>query len=247
MRLATGALLAILVLVNSISAADEKADGRAIIDKAIKAVGGEEKMGQFKIESFREKGTYYGMGDGLPYTGAYVVQWPDHFRMEIEGVFVMVVAGEKGWMTSEKGVVDMTEEQLKREKRNLYGGYVATLLPLKDKAYTLTVLPEAKVADKPVVGVRVTQKDKPDVSLYFDKDTGLLAKVEQMVLPSEDPKAKEVKQETFLSEYKEIEGCKMATKVVAKRDGKVYVEAEMSDIKSLKKADEKAFAKPEAK
>jgi hypothetical protein len=243
MRLTTCALLSVSILLSA-ARADDKLDPRAIIDKAIKAAGGEDKLAQFKSETFREKGTYYGMGDGLPYTGAYSVQWPDHFRMEIEGVFILVVAGDKGWMKGDKGAMALTEKQLMREKRNLYGGYVATLLPLKDKSYTLTAVPDAKIGDKPALAVRVTRKDSPEVTLFFDKETGLLGKVEQMVLPSEDAEAKEVKQETLLSEYKEFEGCKIPTKVIARRNGKVYVEAEMTDIKPVKKFDEKVFAKP---
>ena len=183
------------------------------------------------------------MGDGLPYTGVYSVQWPDRFRMEIEGVFTMIVAGDKGWVKSEKSVETMTDEQLAREKNNLHGGYVATLIPLKEKGYTLTTLAEAKVDGKEVVGVKVVFKDRPDVSLWFDKGTGLLTRSEQMVQP-EDPKAKPVKQETTFDEYKEFSGYKIPTKVVAKREGKLFVEATVSDVKPVEKLDDKLFTKP---
>jgi hypothetical protein len=157
----------------------------------------------------------------------------------------MVVAGDKGWIKAEKETTEMTKEQLAGEKQNLYGGWVGSLLPLNDKAFTFTLLPEIKIDDKPTVGVKVSQKGRPDVSLYFDKATSLLAKIEQTVV-SMDPKDKdkEVKQETFLSDYKDVDGYKTATKVVVKRGGKLFVEATISDLKPVEKFDEKVFARP---
>src|ERR1700678_4090811 len=102
MRQLSFALLT-LGLAVSASGADDAASARAIIDKAIQAGGGEEKLAQFKSQTFRETGTYYGMGKGQPYTGVYALQCPGHFRMEIEGVFTMIVAGDKGWIKSAKG------------------------------------------------------------------------------------------------------------------------------------------------
>lgn len=254
----------------SIVHGDDAADARAIIDKAIKAGGGADALAKFKSQTFREKGTYYGLGDGRPYTGIYSVRWPDYFRMKIEvvmkaedkakedrvDVLTMVVAGDKGWVKTEvkteKAVQAMTDAEVAREKNNLHGGYVATLLPLNDKGYTLSTLPEAKVDGKTVVGVKVVVKDRPDVTLWFDKTTGLLAKAEQMVQTEEapkdkdeKPKEKQVKQETTFDDYKDFSGYKIATKVVAKRDGKLFVETTLSDVKPVEKFDEKVFAKPE--
>src|SRR4051794_12104141 len=161
---------------------EEKAGPRAIIDKAIQAAGGEAKLAQFKAHTWTEKGTYYGMGDGLPYTGKYAVQWPDRFSMEIEGFFKMVVNGDHGWTKGGDGnTMEMSKEQFAEHKETNLGGYIATLLPLKDKAFTLTPLPEAKVDDRPAAGVQVSHKGHRDVKLYFDKQTGLLVKSEQTV------------------------------------------------------------------
>src|SRR5205807_2708706 len=68
-------------------------DARAIVNKAIQAAGGEKKLAKHNAVTMKEKGTYYGMGEGLPYTGNYSFQWPNQFRMEIEGVFLIVVNG----------------------------------------------------------------------------------------------------------------------------------------------------------
>ena len=102
--LALGVALALAGQTN----ADDPADARAIIDKAINALGGKDKLAQLKAQTWSESGTYYGQGKGLPYTGKYALQFPNQFRMEIEGVFTMVVNGDQGWLKSEKGTEEMT-------------------------------------------------------------------------------------------------------------------------------------------
>jgi outer membrane lipoprotein-sorting protein len=243
MRMAALGSLILCVLVGP-ARADDAADARAIINKAIKAGGGEEKLAKFKSQTFSETGKYYGTGAALDYTGEYAVQLPDRFRMEIKGVFTMVVAGDKGWLKDPNGTVEMSKEQLDNERRNLRGGEIASLLPLKDKAFTITLQPEAKVDDKAVAVVKVTRKEWPEVVLSFDKSSGLLVKTEQMVKSMEDLKGKELKQEAYYKDFKDVEGCKMPTKIVIKRDGKDFVEATLSDIKPAEKLDPKLFEKP---
>ncbi len=94
------------------SRADDQADARAIVAKAIKAAGGEEALAKFNASTFKETGTYYGMGDGLPYTGKYAVQYPHQFKMEIEGVFMIVLNGDKGWMVMNGETREMTADEL---------------------------------------------------------------------------------------------------------------------------------------
>jgi hypothetical protein len=236
-------VVCLLVALAGPAPAEQPAEARAIIDKAIAAVGGKDKLARAKHMTWNEKGTYYGMGDGLPYTGHYAMQWPNQFRMEIEGVFTMVVNGDQGWLKSDKGTIEMPKEMLASQKEDLYGGWVASLLPLENKAFTLAALPETKIADHAAVGVKVSHKDRSDVELYFDKEKGLLVK---STFTTHDPekKNKEVKQEVLFSEYKEFDGIKLPTKLVIKRDGKLFVEAASSDFKMPEKVDEKLFAKP---
>jgi hypothetical protein len=246
MRLASLPLLSLAMFVSAAFAEDQPG-ARAIVDKAIEASGGAKKLAQFNSESFSEKGTYYGMGDGLPYTGKYCFRWPDHVRVEIEGVFTTVVAGDKGWVKSEQGLTEMSKEQLDNEKRNLHGGYVASLLPLSDAAYTLTKVADAEIEGRPAFGVRVSKQGMPDVTLYFDKRSGLVVRCDEVVRPTPNEVGKEkgeVKQETYLSGYKEFSGCKLPTKIVVKREGKLYVDAEMTDMKPVDKFDDTVFSKP---
>jgi hypothetical protein len=221
----------------------ETDEARALVTKAIKAMGGETALAKHKAATWKETGTYYGMGDGLPFAGRYAMEFPDKFRMEIEGVFTIVYAGDKGWTIAGGETKEMTKEQLAAQRTDHRAGWVASLLPLKDKAFTLTTIPDAKVDGRAAAGIKVTRKGYPDVKLYLDKETYLPAKLEWTTMASED-NFKEMTAEMYYSKYKEIDGAQIPTRLILKRDGKLYVEADVQDMKAVGKLDPKVFAMP---
>jgi hypothetical protein len=223
--------------------ADDADQARAVVDKAIKAAGGEERLAKFKSQTWANKGNWFGMGDGLPYTANYAVSWPDKYRFEVEGFMTYVLDGDKGWIQMMGETREMTKEELAQAKEDRHADWVATLTPLKDKAYKLSLTGETKVNDKPAVGVKVSHKDHQDVMLYFDKDSSLLVKSESKTKAPEEGN-KEITQETLYADYKDVEGAKLPMKMTVIRDGKKWVEGENSDIKPVDKHDDKTFAKP---
>lgn len=245
MRKSMGLLLAgLLVLVVSGRARPgNNDDARVIVDRAIAAVGGADALARHNTATWTETGTYYGMGDGLPFRGKYAMVMPDRFRMEVENVFTMVYNRGKGWVTMGGKTKEMSAEELATHKNDHRAGWIAHLLPLKDKAFTLTTLGEAKVDGRPALGVKVTRKDYPEVKLYFDKKSHLLVKSEFQTKAPEQ-KYKPVTSELYYSNYKEMDGAKVPTKLVMKRDGKLFVEAEVQNMKAAPKLDESLFSPP---
>jgi outer membrane lipoprotein-sorting protein len=232
--------------------ADEQADLQKVIDRAIQATGGREKIDKFKAVTFKMKGKFYGMGEGIDYTGEVAVQVPDKTRTQVDGevngakvtFFVRVTDGKKMWQkTFNEETKELNKEEQAEAREEMHAQRVASLVPLQDKDYQLAALGEAKVDGKPAVGVRVSHKGYRDVNLFFDKDSGLLVKTERSVkdLMAGD---KEQTQEEVLSDFKEVQGVKHATKLVINRDGKKYVEAELSDVELKEKLDDSIFAKP---
>jgi hypothetical protein len=246
MRKILGILLAggLVLTWLGVARSGEGDDARAIVTKAIKAMGGEKSLAKHQTASWTEKGTYYGMGKAVPFTGKYAVQMPDRFRMEIEGAFTIVYAGDKGWIQSKSETKEMSKEELANQKNDHRAGEISSLLPLTDKAFTLSSLGDMKVEDKPSVGVKVTRKGYPEVKLYFDKKTSLLLMSE---FPSKaaEQDFKDCTMTMYFGGYKEIEGGQVPTKLVMKRDGKLFVEAEVSDYKTVGKGFEKStFERP---
>lgn len=239
--------VALLLVASPSQAAD---DAAAIIDKAIKATGGAEKLGNSKAEQWKTKGTIEMMGMKMAYTADYFFQRPGKMRfdvaMEFGGMKIAISAatdGKVAWEKSGDTVREMEDKKGKAFRDNVYTMELSYLLPLKEKDYTLAVVDEIKVDGKDAVGVKASRKGHSDVVLYFDKKTGLLAKTVSKIW--DEFTDKDVTQETILSKWKEMSGQMYFEKIIIKRDGKEFITEEFSDQKSLGKAlDPKLFAKP---
>jgi hypothetical protein len=242
MRRTVSVLLAGLVLVSYAGLARAQ-DAKAIVDKAIKAMGGEEKLAKYKATTTKEKGTYYGMGAGLPYTADYAIELPYRTRMEVAGYFTSVFDKDKGWMKMGNDTTEMSKEQVAQRQEEQYCSWLTTLLPLKDKNITLTMLGESKVGDRPAVGIKASSKGHRDVKIYFDKENGRPLKSEFMV-QDETQGGKEVNQEAFYESYKEVNGVQVPMKMKIQREGKLFVEGEVLEVKLAEKLPDSLFAKP---
>jgi hypothetical protein len=251
MKRLLGAGLAILFLTGPISPvrADDK-DPNAILDKAIKAVGGEEKLKKAEALTWKSKGTitFNGSDNEIKIQGT--AQGLDRYRSEFEGEFggnpvkgVVVLNTDKGWRKFGDNSNDMDGDAIANEKRSVYLQVIPiTLVALKGKGFKLEAAPEEKVGDKPAVGIKVTPSDGKDFKLYFDKETGLPAKLVAAVVGFGGD---EFTQETTYSDYKDFDGIKKATRVNSKRDGEDFIKSEITEFKVLDKVEPKTFAQPE--
>jgi hypothetical protein len=231
--------------------ADDEADCKAVIEKAVKAIGGEANLAKYKGSTWKGKGTFHGMGLEIPYTGTWAIELPDKTAFKIEGDFMgqkfefaSVVTDKGGWRRLlGQETAEMDKEQLAVSREGLQAQYAASLLPLlKDKSYKLSPLGDTKVHDKPVAGVKVSKQGCRDLNLFFDKDTGLLVKSEGRA--KDVNSGEEFNQETLYADYKDVGGVKSAMKLTIKRDGQPHVEVLVSDLERFEKMDEALFAKP---
>ncbi len=157
-------------------------------------------------------------------------------------MFVIVVDKDKGWTRSGGETKDMGKDELALQHHNRRAGWITTLLPLKDKAFDLKVVGDDKVDEQATRVVQVTRKQYPDVKLYFATKTGLLVKSEFRTKAPEQ-KFAEVVQTAYYSDHRDVEGAKVPHKIVVKRDGKVFIEEELSEMKAGM-LDAKTFARP---
>jgi hypothetical protein len=241
-------LVVVTALVAPARAADD-AQAAAVLDKAIKALGGEEKLAKAKTVNWKAKGSINFGDNENPFTSETTMQGLDHMRGEFEADFggqmfkgVTVVAGDKGWRKFADMSTEMDRDALENEKRMMYLQYTAaTLVPLKQKEFTLQSAADEQVAGKPAAAIKVTGPDKKDFTIYFDKQTGLPVK---QVAKVTGFMGEEFTQESTYDGYKDFDGIKKATKIEAKRDGQTFIKQEISDFKVLEKADAATFSEP---
>jgi hypothetical protein len=236
-----------LALMASPAWADDAAEARAIIEKAVQAVGGETKLAAAKAYTQKVSGTFHGPGGGVAFTGEWTVNLPDRLRQATESKSdgmefraVRVIDGDKGWLRVNNTVVELDKDALAAEREQMYAAWVASLLPLKEKDFALALLEKSQVGDRPAVGVQVTHKEHGPVGLYFGAEKGWLLKAEFGIKRANA----QVVQEILYDDYQDADGLKRPRKTTVRRDRKVLVEAEVADFKPLDKPDPKLFEKP---
>jgi hypothetical protein len=227
----------------------EDAKVKEILDKAIKALGGEEKLGAIKVVQIKGEGKIIIEGNDNPIKVETTTQGLDHHRGEFEGEFggnsvkgVTVLKGDKGWRKFGDNLMEMDEDGVKNEKRNIYLSVIpATILPLR-KDFKTEAAPDADAKGKPASGVKVIPPDGKEFTIYFDKETGLPVRQVARVVGFG---GEEYEQETLYDDYKEFNGIKKATKLTMKRDGEIFIESKVLDFKTPEKVAESTFSEPE--
>jgi hypothetical protein len=242
-------LVASLLSGSSSSVRADDQDTKAILDKAIKALGGEEKLSKATSVSWKTKGTITFGGNDSEISIQATLQGLDHYRSEFEGKFgdndvkgVTVVNGDKGWRKFNDQDMDMDADALANEKRRIYLQAIPTsLLQLHAQAFKVESAAEEKVGDKPAAAIKVTGPDGKDFKLYFDKESGLPVRMVGQVIGFG---GEEYTEDTTYSNYKDFDGIKKATKITSKRDGEKFLEAEITEFKVLDKVAPETFSQP---
>jgi len=248
-RLLSVACAAAVLILAPAARADDK-DARAIIEKAIKANGGADKIDKVKAVVVKGKGTVHVMAMDLDFTSVNSSQDADKMRVEVDVTVmgmdfktVQIFNKDKAWSGVNGTFTELPKEAVEEFQEKMHGSRVGRLTPLlKDKEFKLSALGESKVGGKEAVGVRVEYKGKRDINVYFDKKTSLMLKTETREKDLQS--GMEVNSETFMEEYKDKDGLPVPHKITVKRDDKPFVELEVTDYKAEDKLDDSLFAKP---
>ena len=231
----------------SILADDEVA--KAALEKAIKALGGEEKLAKAEAFTWISKGKLIINGHDNSFTSHVTVQGLDRYHSEFEGEFngntdkrVTVVKGDKGWRKHGGQLREMTKDQVATEKRFIYLMVVpTTLVALKGEGFELAAAGEEKVGEKPAVAVKGKGPDGKDFTIYFDKESGVPIKLATKMTGG---MGEEFTIETTFDGYKDFDGIQKATKIQSHRDGEKFLDAELTEFKIVDKVDASTFDEP---
>jgi len=241
-------LAAAVSLVGAPIRADE-AQVNQVLDKAIKALGGEEKLSKSEAVTWKSKGKITIEGNQNEFSSEATVQGIDHYRSAFEGEFNgnqvkghSVLNGDKGWRKFGDQSMDMDADAVKNEKRNVYLMIVpATIVPLKSKSFKVESAPDESITGKPAAVLKATGPDGKEFTLYFDKESGLPVRLVAKVIGFN---GEEYLQDSTFSDYKDFGGFKKAAKTSIKRDGENFVEVEVTEFKVLDKVPADTFAEP---
>jgi hypothetical protein len=248
-RLKMAALvLAIIGFWVTPSRAADDAAATAVIDRAVKELGGSHKLRAVNAMEWSSKGTITVDNTDNPFSLRIVLQGLDHRRVEFDTTIggnpikgVVIVDGDKGWRQVNGMTEELSADELANERRNGYMEWAGVLvLPLKAAPFSTESAGEERVNDRPAKVIKITGPDGKKVTAYFDSQTGLPARFVATVADF----GGEATHETFPSDYKDFGGIKRAKKVKITRDGAKFIDAEVTEFKVLDAPDTSAFPKP---
>ncbi|HEY8504410.1 MAG TPA: hypothetical protein VIL46_07485 [Gemmataceae bacterium] len=228
-------------------AADDTA-AQKLIDQAVRAQAGTpERLEKMANMTQTMRGGMTSPAGELPARRNVEARWPEHCRITTDLVFndqqarvVLTLAGSRGWRAGPEGPAEMSAAELDELRAEVYASWVTTLLPLKEKGWAFSLLPEARVNGRDAVGVRVTRKGRPDVQLYFDKQTHLPVKT---VFRAKEAGLNIVK-EWVLSDHKSFEGLTLPAKLTVLYDGRKVATWAVTEYRFPARIDDATFEKP---
>jgi hypothetical protein len=232
------------------NAADKDKAARELLDRAIRAHGGEEKLNRFRGITLTMTG-HLAMGDRrVPFQGDWAVQLPDKLRSTVEAKSreapfkqTQVVNGSSGWLSRGGRTVAMDAVVLAEAREELHSGWeVAQLTPLRRTEYRLTVTESVRVEGKETLGLVVSRPGFRDVRLYFDRDSHLLVKTATQARDLATDRTIEV--ETVYSDYGEVQGVKYPRRVRLYREGQEYLNGVVSEYRIQETLSNDRFVKP---
>jgi hypothetical protein len=233
------------------AAAGDSAVVGAVIDKAVAALGGKDKLAAVKAATWTSKGTVTLGGTDAPFTATLAFQGNDRRRVEFDADFagnpvkgVIVVNGGKAWRQMNGGAAEeLAGNDLANERRNGWREWTpVNVVLLKAPPFKTEPAGEADVNGKPAAGVKVSGPEGGPFTLYFDKASGLPVRQVATVTTFTGDEASE---EVTYSDYKDFDGIKKATKVETKHDGRRLLMAEVTSFKVLAAPEAGTFDRPQ--
>lgn len=221
-------------------------DPKAIVEKAIKAHGGAAALDKYKAHRVQFAGTVTAMGMELEMKGQLLAVWPDKIKVKAtlsvggqEVPLEQIINGKSFRMSIGGNVIPIPDEQVEDGLASAYAASLGRLTPLLTADYTLKSAAAATVDGKKAIGVLVTRKDRPDVTMHFDADTGRHVQTTRKGL-AED--GSEVDRVTVHSDYRLVDGLQVSHKETVTVGGKKSTELTTEKYEPLDKLDASEFA-----
>ena len=230
-------------------------DVKKVIEKAVTAHGGTDALKKLKASKAKIQGELSVSGMDLTFEGTTASEYPGKFKVSIDAsvmgqklTILQVANGDKAKTRVSLAGMDLPsggEDEKDELKASAALQDMSQIYPLlDDKKYALKAEADAEVDGKKVAVVGVTILDsKKTVNLAFDKESGLLVKTQRRAKgPAADGSLKEVDEESFLSDYKKINGLMTPTKMTVKHDGNKFMTYNLSDVENLESLPANTFA-----
>ncbi len=207
----------------------KKAEAKKIIEKLIKAQGGRDVLSKIKDTTTSASMELIQMGMSGSMT--MYQKEPNMMRMDMEIVGMVITQaydGETAWMTNpQTGATEEMPEQFTDDiKRQAMGN--DTLLNPDKHGIAYSYEGKEAIDEKEYLIIKQTFSDGKEVTMYLDSETYLVYKIKTLAM---NQMGVEVEAETFMSDYKEVEGTMVPFTITIYQDGEEFMTMEITEIK----------------
>jgi len=226
-KILSSTLVCFFILSMSAAPAASKT-AKDILDKMIEAQGGRKLLASIKDTTLTGSMEMIQMG----LTGSITMyqKEPNKMRMDMEFMGMMITQaydGEKAWMVNpQTGNTEEMPEKFAEDFKRQALGNDAILHPEK-YGITFKYNGKEKIEDKEYLVLEQTYSDGHKATLYVDPETYLTYKSKTMTL---NQMGVEVETETFLSDYKKVDGMTVPHSITIYQDGEEFAEITITDI-----------------
>ena len=210
-----------------------------ILDKYVQAIGG--KAAVQKVTSIVMKGTFEVPAFGASGTIERYSKAPNKLAIVVEiggyGTVQQGFNGSAGWSQDPQlGMRDLSGKELAQTKieADLYRD-----IKLKELYPKMVVTGKDKVADRDVYVIEATAPEVGTAKMYFDAQSGLLARTDQTAYQGNE----EIATQTFLEDYKDVGGLKVPT-TIRQTNPNISFTMKLTDLKSNVPVEDTKFNKP---
>jgi outer membrane lipoprotein-sorting protein len=171
------------------------------------------------------------------------LQYPDHVRVETRGTqgeLIQIYDGQRGWVRDPSGLHDVPAEALRGMAANLQRDTVSALLAADRGELRARRLPDVKDAEGVVRhALELSSPTVDPIVLHIDVKTGLVAKEAYVVRAPGQPLI-----EAVFSDYRAVDGVRVAFTTEVRADGKPVVKRRLSEIAINTSLDPRLFTRP---
>lgn len=205
---------------------------RALLERAIKAGGGERRLDEAKALLWDGEATIHLPDQKLSIVGTWRLEPPDRAIVEtrIAGedpktARTLSIAGASGFMQRDGQTTPLPAELVEHERGQFYLYFVLRLVPLRDPAFVLEPLPPDEGGHP---GFRVRHAERPTVDVYLDVASLPLRLIDEIQDPTSGAKKRQV---VTLSGDLTAGGIHWPRELRITWDGQPYFDLTISNLK----------------
>jgi hypothetical protein len=232
----------ILTLIVTLSGPVLAMDADELIAKAIEAQGGKEKIQS--IKTMKTTGKFMAGGMEFPFTTFHSRPLNIRIQSEVMGAtMVQAFDGETGWMINP--MMGSTDPQkmppIQAKAFKLQADMDGPLIDWKKKGYTVEYIGTDDVEGTEVHHLKLDTNENIILDIYFDAEYFLSLKVRT----ASTEEGSEFEQDTFFSDYKDIDGMLVAHSIENQMGGQTVSEILIETVAFGVEVDPTGFTMPE--